>query len=44
MRVWLDCEFTSIEELALLSVGMVSEDRRECYIELLDDELKQKER
>ena len=42
MRVWLDCEFTSIDDPAMLSVGMVSDDGRECYIELLDDELERR--
>ncbi|MBX3619366.1 MAG: 3'-5' exoribonuclease [Rhizobacter sp.] len=40
MRVWLDCEFTSIDEPDLLSVGLVAEDGCECYVELLDERLK----
>jgi hypothetical protein len=42
MKVWLGCEFTSIEEPELLSVGLISEDGRECYVELLDEGLKRR--
>lgn len=42
MRVWFDCEFTSIEEPALLSVGLVAENGCECYVELLNEELRKR--
>ena len=42
MKVWLDCEFTSLDEPELLSVGLVAEDGRECYVELLDAELQRR--
>ena len=42
MRCWLDCEFTCVEEPELLSVGLVTEDGRECYVELLDQGLKER--
>lgn len=42
VRVWLDCEFTNIEEPELLSVGLISEDGRECYVELFDEGLRQR--
>lgn len=42
VRVWLDCEFTNIEVPELLSVGLISEDGRECYVELFDEGLRQR--
>lgn len=37
MRSFLDCEFTQLNATAkLISLALVAEDGRECYVELLD--------
>ena len=35
-RVFLDSEFTQFRDGQLLSLGLVSEDGRECYVEVVD--------
>jgi hypothetical protein len=42
VKVWLVCEFTSVEEPELHSVGSAAENGRECSIELLDGKLRQR--
>lgn len=32
--ILIDCEFTSIESPELLSIGLITDDGRELYIEL----------
>ncbi len=36
-RVWMDTESTDLSAATLLSIGTVSEEGRECYVELLDE-------
>ena len=36
MRVFLDAEFTQFRDGELLALGLVSEDGRECYVEIAD--------
>lgn len=37
MRIYFDTEFSSLWDPQLISVGMVAEDGRSCYVELLHD-------
>jgi hypothetical protein len=37
MKVFIDAEFTSLNASDLLSIGLVADDGRECYVELVAD-------
>jgi hypothetical protein len=37
LKIYFDTEFSSLWDPQLISVGMVAEDGKECYVELLHD-------
>jgi hypothetical protein len=42
LRLWIDLEWTDVDEPDALSFGLAADDASECYVEILDEQLERR--